>query len=155
MPIAIGSADSLRIGGTTIAVLLAVFLLHKEFVAVTLDREMARAMGLRVFWLDILGVSMLAGIGFTVSLLIGDLAFGGGGNTDDHVKVGILVGSTATRLVHDALAKWGASSARQSAGIRLAGSPTLGEVGARSRFTPCSGPAHWVVRLSPGTMAAS
>ena len=31
-----------------------VFLLHKEFVAITLDREMARAMGLRVFWLDIL-----------------------------------------------------------------------------------------------------
>lgn len=32
--------------------LLAVFLLHKEFVAVTLDREMARSSGLPVFWLD-------------------------------------------------------------------------------------------------------
>ncbi len=27
-------------------------------------------------WVDVLGISMLAGIGFTVSLLIGDLATG-------------------------------------------------------------------------------
>lgn len=38
---------------TGLAILLAVFTLHKELVAVTLDREMARAVGLRVFWLDI------------------------------------------------------------------------------------------------------
>ncbi|MBB4908714.1 anchored repeat-type ABC transporter permease subunit [Actinophytocola algeriensis] len=41
-------------GGAGVLVLGVVFLLHKEFVAITLDREMARAMGLRVFWLDIL-----------------------------------------------------------------------------------------------------
>ncbi|GAA2853557.1 anchored repeat-type ABC transporter permease subunit [Actinoplanes cyaneus] len=46
--------DLYVVGGTTIAVLLAAFLLHKEFVAVTLDREMARALGLRTFWLDLL-----------------------------------------------------------------------------------------------------
>ncbi|MEU8244458.1 anchored repeat-type ABC transporter permease subunit [Actinoplanes missouriensis] len=45
--------DLYVVGGTTIVVLLAVFLLHKEFVAVTLDREMTRALGLRVFWLDL------------------------------------------------------------------------------------------------------
>lgn len=45
--------DLYVVGGTTIAVLLVVFLLHKEFVAVTLDRETARALGLRVFWLDL------------------------------------------------------------------------------------------------------
>jgi manganese/iron transport system permease protein len=45
--------DLYVVGGTTIVVLLAVVLLHKEFVAVTLDREMARALGLRVFWLDL------------------------------------------------------------------------------------------------------
>lgn len=44
-------------------------------------------------WLDVLGVAMLAGIGFTVSLLIGDLAFGEGTQRDDHVKVGVLTGS--------------------------------------------------------------
>ncbi|MEU4619576.1 anchored repeat-type ABC transporter permease subunit [Actinoplanes sp. NPDC023801] len=46
--------DLYVVGGTTIAVLLTVFLLHKEFVAVTLDREMARALGLRTFWLDLM-----------------------------------------------------------------------------------------------------
>jgi manganese/iron transport system permease protein len=45
--------DLYVVGGAGVLVLGAVFLLHKEFVAVTLDREMARAMGLRVFWLDV------------------------------------------------------------------------------------------------------
>jgi len=44
-------------------------------------------------WVDVLGVSMLAGIGFTVSLLIGDLAYGLGTNRDELVKVGVLAGS--------------------------------------------------------------
>jgi manganese/iron transport system permease protein len=45
--------DLYTVGGAGVLVLGVVFLLHKEFVAITLDREMARAMGLRVFWLDI------------------------------------------------------------------------------------------------------
>ncbi|MCL3863261.1 anchored repeat-type ABC transporter permease subunit [Actinotalea sp. K2] len=39
------------VGGTIL--LLGVFLLHKEFVAVSLDREMARSAGLPVLWLDL------------------------------------------------------------------------------------------------------
>jgi Na+:H+ antiporter, NhaA family len=54
-------------------------------------------------WLDVLGVSLLAGIGFTVSLLIGDLAFGSGGGRDDHVKVAVLTGSVAASLLAAAL----------------------------------------------------
>jgi NhaA family Na+:H+ antiporter len=49
-------------------------------------------------WLDVLGVSLLAGIGFTVSLLIGDLAFGLGGARDEHVKVAVLVGSVTASV---------------------------------------------------------
>ncbi|MFI6757516.1 anchored repeat-type ABC transporter permease subunit [Micromonospora sp. NPDC050417] len=45
--------DILVVGLTGVTLLLVAFLLHKEFVAVTLDREMARAVGLRTFWLDI------------------------------------------------------------------------------------------------------
>ncbi|MDR7277547.1 anchored repeat-type ABC transporter permease subunit [Catenuloplanes atrovinosus] len=45
--------DLLVVGGTGLFLLLAVALLHKEFVAVTLDREMARALGLRVLPLDL------------------------------------------------------------------------------------------------------
>ncbi|MDR2565561.1 MAG: anchored repeat-type ABC transporter permease subunit [Bifidobacteriaceae bacterium] len=49
----IPTSDLYVVGGTGLIVLLAVFLLHKEFVTVSLDRESARALGLRVFWLDL------------------------------------------------------------------------------------------------------
>ncbi len=45
--------DLYVVGGTGIVLLLAVLVLHKELVAVTLDREMARALGLKTFWLDV------------------------------------------------------------------------------------------------------
>ena len=44
-------------------------------------------------WGDVVGLSLLAGIGFTVSLLIGELAFGAGSPRDDHVKTAVLAGS--------------------------------------------------------------
>jgi Na+:H+ antiporter, NhaA family len=44
-------------------------------------------------WIDVLGLSMLGGLGFAVSLLIGELAFGLGSEGDDHVKVAVLTGS--------------------------------------------------------------
>ncbi len=44
-------------------------------------------------WWDVLGVAALSGIGFTVSLLIGELAFGIGSETDEYAKIGVLVGS--------------------------------------------------------------
>lgn len=45
--------DLYVVGVTATVVLGVAFALHKELVAVTLDREMARALGLKVFWLDI------------------------------------------------------------------------------------------------------
>ncbi|HEY4993314.1 MAG TPA: Na+/H+ antiporter NhaA, partial [Nakamurella sp.] len=45
------------------------------------------------------GVSILGGIGFTVSLLIGELAFGGSSEADDHVKVAVLAGSVAAAVL--------------------------------------------------------
>ena len=45
------------------------------------------------------GLAVLAGIGFTVSLLIGELAFGIGSDRDDHVKVAVLTGSLAAALL--------------------------------------------------------
>jgi len=44
-------------------------------------------------WWDVFGLSLLAGVGFTVSLLIGELAFGVGSTADEHVKIGVLAGS--------------------------------------------------------------
>ncbi|OKI71635.1 anchored repeat-type ABC transporter permease subunit [Micromonospora sp. CB01531] len=45
--------DLYLVGVSGLVILSLVFALHKEFVAVCLDREMARSMGLPVFWLDI------------------------------------------------------------------------------------------------------
>jgi Na+:H+ antiporter, NhaA family len=49
-------------------------------------------------WWDVVGLSLLAGVGFTVSLLIGELAFGAGTPADDHVKIGVLLGSLTAAL---------------------------------------------------------
>ncbi|WP_281690685.1 Na+/H+ antiporter NhaA [Pseudonocardia thermophila] len=50
-------------------------------------------------WWDVLGLSILAGIGFTVSLLIGELAFGTGSAAEGHVKIGVLTGSLVAALI--------------------------------------------------------
>lgn len=49
-------------------------------------------------WSDLLGLSLLAGIGFTVSLLIGDLAFQGGSEQVDLVKMAVLLGSVLSAV---------------------------------------------------------
>ena len=50
-------------------------------------------------WVDVFGVSVLAGIGFTVSLLVAELSFGLGSAHDDHAKVGILAASLIAALM--------------------------------------------------------
>ncbi|MDF0488035.1 Na+/H+ antiporter NhaA [Sphingomonas sp. H39-1-10] len=44
-------------------------------------------------WRQLYGVALLAGIGFTMSLFIGGLAFPGAAALQDEVKVGVLLGS--------------------------------------------------------------
>lgn len=51
-----------------------------------------------VQWLDLFGMALVAGVGFTVSLLVAELAFGLGSLHDDHAKVGILAGSLVAAL---------------------------------------------------------
>ncbi|HET7398026.1 MAG TPA: Na+/H+ antiporter NhaA [Intrasporangium sp.] len=62
-----------------------------KFTRAQLDEDLA--------WSDVLGLSLLAGVGFTVSLLIGELAFGSGSPRDDHVKVAVLLGSLCSALL--------------------------------------------------------
>ncbi len=57
-------------------------------------------------WADIAAVGVLAGIGFTVSLLVGTLAFGDGTARDDHVVVGVLAASVLAAVVGGALLAW-------------------------------------------------
>lgn len=63
-------------------------------VATWLVARFTRAeLGAELAWVDVVGLALLGGIGFTVSLLIGELAFGYGSVRNDHVKVAVLTGS--------------------------------------------------------------
>ena len=50
-------------------------------------------------WIKLYGVGILTGIGFTMSLFVGNLAFVDHSNEMDGVKIGVLVGSTLSALV--------------------------------------------------------
>ena len=83
-PVTLGVMAALVVG-KPVGVLSTTFLLAR-FTGASLDDDLA--------WRDILGVALLAGVGFTVSLLIGELAFGSGTTTGADAKVGVLAGST-------------------------------------------------------------
>jgi NhaA family Na+:H+ antiporter len=52
-----------------------------------------------VSWWDVFGLALLGGIGFTVSLLIGELAYGLGTPGDGSAKVGVLAGSVLSAVL--------------------------------------------------------
>ncbi|WP_367321683.1 Na+/H+ antiporter NhaA [Streptomyces sp. HUAS ZL42] len=56
-------------------------------------------------WADVFAVASLSGIGFTVSLLIGELAFDGDAVLTDEVKAAVLTGSLAAAALATALLK--------------------------------------------------
>ncbi len=57
-------------------------------------------------WAQIYGVSLLAGIGFTMSLFIGGLAFPGNAAMVDEVKLGVLAGSLLAATTGFAVLWW-------------------------------------------------
>ena len=87
-PIAVGIMVALVIG-KPVGILLATLAVTKTTRA-SLDPDLT--------WVDIVGVALLAGVGFTVSLLISELGFGQGTPEDDHAKVAILAGSLIAAL---------------------------------------------------------
>ncbi|GLL02786.1 Na(+)/H(+) antiporter NhaA [Dactylosporangium matsuzakiense] len=50
-------------------------------------------------WADVAGVGLLGGIGFTVSLLIGELSFGPGNEREGYAKIAVLSGSLLAGLL--------------------------------------------------------
>lgn len=86
-PVVLGVMVGL-VAGKPIGIMSATWLMAR-FTHADLDEDLA--------WVDMLGLSILAGIGFTVSLLVGELAFGAG--NDEHVKVAVLTGSVTAALL--------------------------------------------------------
>ena len=88
-PIAIGIIVGLVLG-KPIGILATTFLLSRV-PALRLDETLR--------WPDLTGMAFLAGIGFTVSLLVGELAYGSSSVADEHVKIGVLLGSLIAAVI--------------------------------------------------------
>ena len=88
-PIAIGIIAGLVIG-KAVGIFGTTYLVSR-FTRATLDAGL--------HWLDVGGVALLGGIGFTVSLLIGELAFRMDSLHGEHVKVGVLAGSVVSAIL--------------------------------------------------------
>jgi len=95
-PAAQGVAIGLVVG-KPIGILLATLLLVKLTKA-NLDPT--------VKWLDLFAVTVVAGVGFTVSLLIGELSFDASSPHSEHVKVAVLVGSLTAAALGGILLTW-------------------------------------------------
>ena len=75
--------------GKTVGIFATTYLVAR-FTRANLDEGLA--------WVDVFGLAVLGGMGFTVSLLVGELAFGDGAR-GDHVKVAVLAGSLVAALL--------------------------------------------------------
>ena len=92
-PVALGIVAALVVG-KCVGITGSTWLLAR-FTRADLDESLA--------WVDVVGMALLGGIGFTVSLLIGELAFGVGTARDEHVKVGVLLGSLLAAVLATAV----------------------------------------------------
>lgn len=86
-PVVLGIAVGLVLG-KPIGIMTTTWLMAR-FTRAGLDEGLA--------WVDVLGLSILAGMGFTVSLLIGELAFGAGNG--EPAKAAVLTGSLIAALL--------------------------------------------------------
>ncbi|MEA5155111.1 Na+/H+ antiporter NhaA [Raineyella sp.] len=107
--VALGGTDGLVSAATdrvTIAI-VAALVLGKPIGILTTTWLMTRVMRVRLDptlrWVDLIGVGQLAGIGFTVSLLVAELSFAPGLPAHDHAKVAILTGSVVSALLASVL----------------------------------------------------
>ena len=94
-PVALGIIAGLVLG-KPIGIFGTSYLMAR-FTHANLDDELS--------WIDVFGLSLLAGIGFTVSLLVGELSFGDDPEVGAHVKVGILTASLTAALVAGVILK--------------------------------------------------
>ncbi|MFC0531855.1 Na+/H+ antiporter NhaA [Phytohabitans kaempferiae] len=87
-PVALGIVVGL-VAGKAIGITVATWLVAR-FTRTSLEEGLG--------WADTVALGTLGGIGFTVSLLIGDLAFGAGSARAEQATVGVLAGSVGAAL---------------------------------------------------------
>ena len=87
--VALGIVAGLVIG-KTVGIVGATYLVAR-FTRASLDASLR--------WLDVLSIAMLGGVGFTVSLLIGELAFAEASPQEEHVTIGVLTGSVTAAIL--------------------------------------------------------
>src|SRR5690606_31841257 len=91
--VALGSVAGL-VRGKTLGIVGASFLVAR-FTSARLDSDLR--------WVDMIGMAAVAGIGFTVSLLVSELSFTPGDDMYDQAKVGVLTASALAAAVGAAL----------------------------------------------------
>ena len=102
--VAVGGVEGILSAATdTVAVGIVLGLVFGKMIGVfssawLMDRFTPASKDRDYQWIDMAGLAMVAGIGFTVSLLVAELSFGIGSPHNDHAKVGILFGSTIAAL---------------------------------------------------------
>ena len=87
-PVAIGIIVGLVVG-KTIGITGTTWLITR-FRGVNLDSDIA--------WVDIIGLAVTGGIGFTVSMLVAELSFAAGEAHTEDAKIGIMIGSVTAAI---------------------------------------------------------
>jgi Na+:H+ antiporter, NhaA family len=104
-PVALGVAAGLFLGKP-----LGVFGAIALLCGLKLTR---RPMGTK--WVELFGMSLLTGVGFTMSLYIGELAFPLGGMEQGQVRAGVIAGSLLSTLAGMGVLAWAQTQRRGSA----------------------------------------
>ncbi|WP_125610479.1 Na+/H+ antiporter NhaA [Specibacter cremeus] len=103
--VAVGGAAGLRSAlSDSVALGIVAALVAGKFVGVlgatyVVTKSTRASLAAGLAWIDVAGLALLAGVGFTVSLLISELAFGHDSPHTDHAKVAILAGSLISALL--------------------------------------------------------
>lgn len=102
--VAVGGFDGIRdaMAHPLTLAIVAALVLGKPLGIVTTTWITTRAMRTKLDpqlrWIDMIGVGLLAGIGFTVSLLVAELSFAAGAAEHDYAKVAILTASLVAAI---------------------------------------------------------
>jgi len=96
-------ADAFGGGGTTVALAVSLGLILGKPIGIMFASWLIVASGLgqlpdNVTWPQVLGVSALAGVGFTMSIFIGELAYTDV-NIINEAKLGVLIGSLVSGVI--------------------------------------------------------